>query len=133
MRVSASTFRMTKACRDVEYCPEINVVRQQHALGADTVRQGRGPETKEGAYLAGLSPCFSCDARRALRLQGQDFTLRQTKGGWRAISKGKIVPAKRVHAYLCKAFGEDLGPVRAALRALGAIFSHAHLTATHIR
>lgn len=52
-------------------------------------------------------------------LQGQEFLLRQTAGGWRAISKGKLVPAKRVHTFLCKAFGEKLGPVRAALRALG--------------
>lgn len=29
------------------------------------------------------------------------------------------MPAKRVHTFLCKAFGENLGPARAALRALG--------------
>lgn len=45
--------------------------------------------------------------------------LRETKGGWRAISKGKLVPAKRVHTFLCKAYGENLGPARVAFRALG--------------
>lgn len=51
--------------------------------------------------------------------KGQDFTLRRTEGGWRAISKGKIVPAKRVNTFLCKAYGVNLGPARASLRALG--------------
>eukprot|EP00752_Nemacystus_decipiens_P007518 g6718.t1 len=57
---------------------------------------------------------------RTVEIMGQDFTLRRTIGGWRALSKGKLVPAKRVHTFLCKAFGDNLGPARAALRALAA-------------
>lgn len=64
---------------------------------------------------------FFCDFFSiSLPFQGQDFTLRQTEGGWRAISKGKLVSATRTHAFLVKVFGDNLGPVRAALRALGA-------------
>ncbi|CAM9440197.1 unnamed protein product, partial [Hapterophycus canaliculatus] len=55
---------------------------------------------------------------RTVEMMGENFMLRKTKGGWRAISKGKLVPAKRVHTFLCKAFGNSFGPARAALRAL---------------
>lgn len=45
--------------------------------------------------------------------------MRETDGGWRAVSKGKLVPPQRVHTYLSKAFGSNFGPARAALRCLG--------------
>eukprot|EP00903_Cladosiphon_okamuranus_P006149 g6050.t1 len=67
---------------------------------------------------------------RTVEMMGQDFTLRQTSGGWRALSKGKLVPPKRVHAFLCKAFGENLGPARAALRALAAAIPQPQVEST---
>ncbi|CAM9280788.1 unnamed protein product [Ectocarpus sp. 6 AP-2014] len=64
---------------------------------------------------------------RTVEMMGQDFTLRRTEGGWRAISKGKVVPAKRVHTFLCKAYGVNLGPARASLRALAAAIPQRHV------
>ncbi|CAN0266217.1 unnamed protein product [Scytosiphon promiscuus] len=55
---------------------------------------------------------------RTVEMMGENFMLRKTKGGWRAISKGKLVPAKRVNTFLRKAYGDNLGPARAALGAL---------------